>query len=145
MRLNKTKSLLVLLLCWVSATVMGQEQQPFKGEIYNDEYKLTLKMDFYAKNITVPRQEAYGEVDGYFRSYESFAIWLVTGTELVNATTAQLDVINDYGSEDFTAVLKLNADGTYTLTKKQGSTFKFPVRGKWQKIPATLVFKKVGK
>ena len=56
--------------------------------------------------------------------------------------TAEIEVANDYGSEDFTAVLKVEKDGTYSYKKKDGSTLKFAVKGKWQKLPGSLEFKK---
>ena len=42
--------------------------------------------------------------------------------------------------ENYRIYLKLNADGSYSYKKKDGSTLKFAVRGKWQRLPATLEF-----
>ena len=46
----------------------------------------------------------------------------------------------DYGSEDLTAELKRNSDGTYTLTRLAGSTMKIVVNNKWVKIPKDITF-----
>ncbi|MCD8202099.1 MAG: hypothetical protein LUD48_00445 [Prevotella sp.] len=131
-------SLNTLLISHISA----QEQKPFNVEISNDEYKIYIKMNLYDKDIIAPDNEALGKVDGYFGSTQSTNKWLITSSKIVNKKTAEIEVINDYGSEDFTAVIKLNDDGTYSYQKKNGSTLKFAVNSKWQKIPGNLTFTK---
>ena len=59
-----------------------------------------------------------------------------------NKTTARLEIVNDYGSEDLTATLTLNGDGTFTLKHLDGSTIKIAVNKKWVKLQKTLVFKR---
>ena len=93
----------------------------------------------------MPGQSVLGEVEGYFTSKQGRTTWLVVSSELVDERTAVIEVVNDYGSEDFTAELKANADGTYSYKKKGGSTLKFAVMGKWQKIPGRLTLVKRGK
>ena len=99
-------------------------------------------MNLYDKDVTVPGQDVYGQVDGYIGSTQSRNIWLVISSEIIDGRTAELEVVNDYGSEDFKAELKLNDDGTYTFKKKGGSTMKFAVKGKWQKIPGSFELQK---
>lgn len=112
--------------------------KPFKAYLVNDEYKMFLRLNLYDKDVKVPGQDVYGELDGYFGSQQGSGVWLITSSELKSGRTATLEVINDYGSEDFTATLRLNPDGSYTLKRHGGSTLKFAVRGKWQKLPATI-------
>lgn len=114
------------------------QARPFKAYLYNKEYKIYLRINLYEKDIKVPGQELYGLLDGYIGSNQSGNMWMITSSEIKNATTAEIEVINDYGSEDFTATLRLNRDGSYTLKKNGGSTLKFGVRGKWQKLPGTI-------
>lgn len=40
-------------------------QQPFVGRFYNEEYHIFLDINFNEKNIIVPNQEVFGELDGY--------------------------------------------------------------------------------
>ena len=49
-------------------------------------------------------------------------------------------MINDYGSEDFTATLSQKNDSVYVFQYNDGSTFKMPYNGKWQKLPKKLEF-----
>lgn len=115
---------------------------PFKVYLKNDEYKIYMRLNLYGKDIRVPGQDVFGLLDGYIGSSQGSGLWLITASKLKGERTAEIDVINDYGSEDFTATLHVNPDGTYTMKKNGGSTLKFGVRGKWQKLPGTVVFKK---
>jgi len=115
-------------------------EKPFKAYLVNEEYKVFMRLNLYDKDVKVPGQDVYGELDGYIGSLQGSGVWLITASELKGDRTATLEVINDYGSEDFTATLRLNPDGSYTLKRHGGSTMKFAVRGKWQKLPATIGF-----
>lgn len=135
-----TRLLITFVLGLIPLLASAQEERPFDVTLDNDEYKIYMRLNLYDKNLTVPGQDVLGEVDGYIASRQSRTTWLVVGSEIVDAKTARLEVVNDYGSEDFTAELKLNSDGTYSYKKKDGSTLKFAVRGKWQKLPGSLEF-----
>ena len=111
----------------------------FIGEYYNDEYKVFIKINFVDKDILVPGQEILGELDGFFGSTQSSHIWAITSSD-IKGDTAQIEVINNYGSEDFTATIIIKNDGTLEFKHLSGSTFKFPVNKKWQKLPSKLLF-----
>ena len=132
------KLLFLFVMSLVSAAAVAQQGRPFDTTIRNEEYKIYIRLNLYDKNITVPGQDVLGEVDGYFGSTQSSTKWIVVASRLIDGRTAEIEVTNDYGSEDFTAVLKVEKDGTYSYKKKDGSTLKFAVRGKWQKIPGNL-------
>jgi hypothetical protein len=51
-------------------------------------------------------------------------------------------MINDYGSEDLTATLTVQGDSVFVLKQESGSTLKVPHKGKWQKLPKTMEFKR---
>ena len=104
--------------------------------------KIYITMNLYDKNVDVPGQAVLGKVDGFIASKQSTGKWIIVSSQIKSKNEAEIEVINDYGSEDFTAVIKRNSDGTYSYTKKGGSTLKFAVRGKWQKIPGSLEFVK---
>ena len=132
------KLLFLFVMSLVSAAAVAQQGRPFDTTIRNEEYKIYIRLNLYDKNITVPGQDVLGEVDGYFGSTQSSTKWIVVASRLIDGRTAAIEVVNDYGSEDFTATLKVNDDGTYEYKKDGGSTLKFAVRGKWQKIPGNL-------
>ena len=136
------KIIFTLLMAVAALQVMAQEARPFDTTIHNEEYKIYIKMDLYDKDITVPGQDVLGEMDGYFGSTQSRSMWMIVSSRLIDERTAEIEVANDYGSEDFTAVLEVEKDGTYSYKKKDGSTLKFAVKGKWQKLPGSLEFKK---
>ena len=121
--------------------VHGQSVEPFKCKFVNDEYQIYLKLNAYEQNITVPDQEIYGELPGYFGSKRDSRQWLVIECEIINNNTVEMKVVNDYGSEDFTARLTLNSDGTYTLKHLEGSTYKIVVDSKYVKIPKKIEMK----
>lgn len=134
--------LFVMLLHLTAAIAAAQEERPFDATIRNEEYKIHIRLNLYDNNVKVPGQDVLGEVGGYFGSTQSSTKWFIVGSSIIDERTAEIEVINDYGSEDFTATLKAGADGTYTYKKEDGSTLKFAVKGKWQKLPSRLELKK---
>lgn len=97
-------------------------------------------MDFYNNSIKVPYQEIYGELPGFFGDKQDGRKWLFTDATIKNKNTAELQIINDYGSEDLTATLTQTNDSTYILRQGKGSTIKIARNRKWQKMPNELVF-----
>lgn len=112
----------------------------FDTYIYNNVYNIYIKMNLYDKDIIADGQEVFGELDGFIGSDNCTQVWLITSSEIKNNNSAVIEVTNNYGSEDFTAKITVNKDGTYTLKHTGGSTLKFPVNGKWQKIPSAITF-----
>ena len=119
--------------------VTSNDSIAFIGEFHNNEYNVYIKINFIDKNILVPGQKILGELDGYFGSTQSSHIWPITSSE-VEGSTAKIEVINNYGSEDFTASIILKDNNTLEFKHLKGSTFKFPVNKKWQKLPSKLTF-----
>lgn len=132
------KAFALFVVCLVSALAVAQEARPFDVEIKNDEHKIYIKMNLYDKDVTVAGQDVLGQMDGYIGSTQSTGKWFIVASRVVKEDEAEVEVVNDYGSEEFTATIKANADGTYTYNKKGGSTLKFAVKGKWQKIPGKV-------
>ena len=68
---------------------------------------------------------------------------MITGVEISNdGKKANIELVNDYGSEDLTAELRLLNDGTYQLKQMEGSTLKVASKSKWLKLPKILIFNK---
>ena len=124
----------------------GKDSTTFKGYLYNAQYDVYIRMDFYHNNVTVPYQEIYGPMPGFFGDKQDGRKWLFTDATIKDAKTAEIQIINDYGSEDLEAKLIYNPhDGSYTLERTGGSTMKIVVNRQWVKIPKKLVFKKNNK
>jgi hypothetical protein len=119
--------------------VTSNDSIAFIGEFHNNEYNVYIKINLIDKDILVPGQEILGELDGYFGSTQSSHIWPITSSE-VEGSSAKIEVINNYGSEDFTASIILKNNNTLEFKHLKGSTFKFPVNKKWQKLPSKLTF-----
>jgi len=114
--------------------------EPFVGHYVNREYGVHLHINMTEKNIVVPDQEIFGELDGYFGCNGCTTVWPIVAAERqgAKAPTALIDVINNYGSEDFTATLTATDDTTLVFEHRGGSTFKFPVNKKWHKVPSKM-------
>ena len=125
----------------VKTTALEKQADPFKAHLVNDECQVWLDIDFINKNIIIPGQEIFGELPGYFGAKRDTRKWIISEAT-VKGKTAKLLIINDYGSEDLTAELRLNSNGTYTLKQLDGSTIKIVVNNKWLKIPKEIVFKR---
>ncbi len=70
----------------------------FKAHLVNDEFQVWMDIDFYHNNITVPRQEIFGEVPGYFGAVRDTRKWIISDAT-IKGKKAQLTIINEYGSE----------------------------------------------
>ena len=118
-----------------------QSSKPFRAYLYNTDYEVFMRLDLYGESITVPGQELYGELPGYLGKKHNSFCWLITSSK-IDGEKAELQMINDYGSEDLTATLTVENDSLYVLRQVEGSTLKVPKDGKWQKLPSKLVFKR---
>ncbi|MBO4893106.1 MAG: hypothetical protein J5502_10925 [Prevotella sp.] len=130
----------ILVLTAISASAQ-QEKKPFRAYLYNSEYDVFLRIDFYDESITVPGQDLYGSLPGYLGKTHNTFCWLIT-TAKVKGHTAHIALINDYGSEDLTATLTVKNDSLYELKQVEGSVLRVPKNGKWQKLPKTLTLKR---
>ena len=136
------KLILATLLVMTAISVSAQqENRPFRAHLYNSEYDVFLRIDFYDENITVPGQDLYGSLPGYLGKTHNSFCWLIT-TAKVKGHTAHIALINDYGSEDLTATLTVKNDSIYELKQVEGSALKVPKDGKWQKLPKVLTLKR---
>ena len=137
------KSILTMAFCLLSVLTMAQDEaKPFRAYLYNAEYEVYLRIDFYDETVLIPGNELYGQLPGYLGKQNNSFCWPITTAKLKNKHTAEISLINDYGSEDLTATLTCENDSTYTLKQGKGSTLKVPKNGKWQKLPSTLPFKR---
>ena len=123
-------------------TVSAQKTaKPFRAYLYNNDYEVFMRIDLYDERITVPGQDLYGELPGYLGKKNNTFCWLITSAK-IEGNKAELQMINDYGSEDLTATLTAENDSLYVLKQVGGSSLKVPKEGKWQKLPSKLVFKR---
>ena len=140
MNANMKTVFITIALCLYCIVGKAQTNKPFIGTFNNNEYNIYLKLNLYDKNIIVPQQEIFGEVDGFVGDYKDSRKWLITGSKINKDNTATISIINDYGSEDLTAILTLTNDTTIQLTQKDGSTIKIARNRKWVKLPSKLYF-----
>ena len=138
--MKKTIATMLLLLSLLQANAQ-EKRGPFRAYLFNKEYNVFLKIDFYKQNITVPGQDLYGELPGYLSKSSNTFCWLITSVE-VKGNTATLQMINDYGSEDLTATLTAESDSVFVLKQIDGGTLKVPNNGKWQKLPKSIELKR---
>ena len=134
------RRIVLLLLMAASLTAIAQKPANFKGRMVNDEYQVYINIDFYRQRIVVPGQEILGQLAGYLGDECDGRKWLFTEAKVETDAKATIAVINDYGSEDLTATLTVNPDGTYTLRQEKGSVLKIARNRKWVKLPKSLVF-----
>ena len=138
--MKKTIATILLLLSLLQANAQ-EKSGPFRAYLFNKEYNVFLKIDFYKQDITVPGQDLYGELPGYLSKRSNTFCWLITSVN-VKGNTATLQMINDYGSEDLTATLTAKSDSIFVLKQIDGGTLKVPNNGKWQKLPKTMELKR---
>lgn len=131
------------LLMLQSTTIWAQKQgDSFRAYLYNKTYNVYLRINLYDQDVTVPGQELYGKLPGYLGKLHNSFCWVITSCEIKDEKKAELQLINDFGSEDLTATLSRENDSIYVLKQGSGNTIKVPNNGKWQKLPKTLEFKR---
>lgn len=131
----------IFIIIFFAIFPMMASSQSLSGYYYNEEYQLYLRINAEKKDIIVPGQDIYGELAGYFGTKRDGRLWLITEIEYDGNRMAEISVINDYGSEDFTATLTENNDHEITMRHKKGSTFKIVVNNKYVKIPKEIKLK----
>jgi hypothetical protein len=140
------KIISTLIFSAIGIVTMGQnssapkDSTTFRGYLYNREYGIYIDFDFYHNNIQVPNQEIYGELPGYLGDYQDARKWLFVSAQIKGNKKADLNIINDYGSEDLKATLTVKNDSTYILRQNEGSTLKIARNRKWVKLPTQLEF-----
>ena len=135
------KVILLSLMHWIFVTNL-QAQKQFAGYFYNNEYNVYLKIDLHGDGIEVPGHELFGLLPGYLGKKNNNFFWLITTKEIKSKKAATIELINYYGSEDLTASFTMKNDSTYVLKQLKGSDLKVPNKGKWQKLPTEMIFKK---
>lgn len=142
------KTVLIVIAAFISLglaaqnSVLRKDSTTFKGYLYNEKYNVYIVMDFYHNNVTVPNQEIYGEMPGYFGDRQDGRKWLFTDAKIISKDKAEIQITNDYGSEDLTATLTAIDGKKFRLRKKEGSTLKIARNRKWLKMPNELDFVK---
>ena len=137
------KLIAISLFCILSISMRAQSNNgPFHAYLFNIEYDVYMRINFYDENISVPGQDLLGQVPGFLSKKNYTFAWLITSAT-IKGDKAHLALINDYGSEDLSATPTRKNDSIFVLKQENGSTLKVPAKGgKWQKLPKTLEFKR---
>lgn len=142
--MKKALPLFISLLLCTAALAQRQKALPdsttFRGTLYNKEFDVYMQLDLYHANVIVPNQEIYGPLPGFFGDKQDARKWLFTKVTIKSANIAEIQLINDYGSEDLTATLTRQNDTTFVLKQEEGSTLKIARNRKWVKLPKSLTF-----
>jgi len=133
--------MLLALLLPAAAFAQVNEARPFQAYLFNEEYAVYMRINFYEQDIVIPGQELYGPLPGYLGKEGYTFCWPIVEAE-VQEQKATLKMVNDYGSEDLTAQLRQLSDSVYELRQLKGSTLKMPESRKWKKLPPVLQLKR---
>ena len=135
------KTMILTMLLLLSAVVSAQQElQPFKGYFTNEELEVYMRLNLY-EDMDIPEHELLGPLPGYLAKQHNGFYWLITSATIKNGK-ASVEFINDYGSEDLSATLRMPNDSTLILEQGRGSTIKVPKNGKWFKLPSKITFRR---
>ncbi|MCR4958156.1 MAG: hypothetical protein K6B13_06070 [Prevotella sp.] len=133
----------ILLAAFMLMGVLGAKAQqadgPFRAYLYNNEYKVFMRLNLYEQDVVISWQEMFGQLPGFLAKEGNNYCWIITDFT-IDGNKAELEITNDYGSEDLTATLTQVNDTVYTLRQNSGSTLKVPEKKSWKKLPTTLTF-----
>ena len=97
------KRLLLLLVFAVMALgIMAQSdkaESAFNTYVYNEEYQVYLDLCLDGEGVSVPGQDVFGVVPGYFGAVRDSRKWLITSFKHSGKNSVKLDIVNDYGKE----------------------------------------------
>lgn len=136
------KNIIAIAIFLVLSSDVFAQQDAFRAYLYNNEYDVYLRINFYDQDVQVPGQDIYGPLPGFLGKRHNSFCWVITSCRVKNEREAQMDLINDFGSEDLTATLTRKNDSIYFLRQETGSTLKVPHNGKWRKLPKTIEMKR---
>ena len=131
--------LVAMLFCATGLMAQQSDSTVFKGYLYNKEYNVYMRINFYDRDVVISWQELFGQLPGFLAKEGSSYCWIVTDVE-VDGERATLELVNDSGSDDLVATLTQQNDSTYVLRQGKGATMRGPNSGKWQKLPQQLTF-----
>ena len=98
---NKILHIVLLLLLVLQAGAQKHtESKPFRAYLINNEYDVYLRINFYEQDVKVPGQELYGPLPGYLGKEHNSFCWVITSCKLKGDDQAEMQLINDFGSED---------------------------------------------
>lgn len=132
---------ITLCLCtlWGCFIYAQSDSTTFHTYLYNKEYQVYMRINFYNQDVVIPGQELLGPLPGYLGKERNSFCWPIVSVE-TKGQKAHLQMVNDYGSEDLEAILTRQNDSIYILKQGKGSVLKVPNNGKWQKLPNPLPF-----
>ena len=141
--MTPNKVIFSALLLMLPTMIWAQKQgDSFRAYLFNNTYNVYLRINFYDQDVTVPGQELYGRLPGYLGKLHNSFCWVITSCDIKSEKKAELQLINDFGSEDLNATLTRENDSIYILKQGAGSTIKVPNNGKWQKLPKIVELKR---
>ena len=139
------RPLFALIALFATLALHAQKDSTaFRAYLYNNEFKVFLRINFDQKDLIIPGQDLLGPLPGYLGKEGYTFCWPIVSAE-TKGKKAHLQMVNDYGSDDLEAELTYQTDSTYVFRQGKGSTIKIPDGGKWQKLPRVLTFKRMGK
>ena len=81
------KAIVIALLTIVSLSMNAQQNNDsFRAYLFNKEYEVYMRINFYDQNITVPGQELYGELPGYLGKERNSFCWVITSCEVAGSS-----------------------------------------------------------
>lgn len=131
----------IMLMGVLGIKAQQQVEEPFRAYLFNNEYNVFMRINFYEQDVVISWQELFGPLPGFLAKEGNNYCWIITDFK-IDGDKAELEMTNDYGSEDLTATLTCVNDSVYTLRQNSGSTLKVPEKKGWRKLPTTLTFVK---
>ena len=111
--------LLTLVSVLIGTAQNVKSENVFHTYIYNDEYKVYMDVNLYDANISVPGQDVFGMVPGFFGALRDSRKWLVTDAKIVGKSKAKLE------KKYLKIRRRVNEDKSLKLTEIPANEFKF--------------------
>jgi hypothetical protein len=79
----------------------SSKEDSFRAYLYNKEFEVYLRINFYEQNITVPGQELYGELPSYLGKKRNSFCWAITSAKVIDEQKEKKEqLIGDYAKKN---------------------------------------------
>lgn len=122
-----------------SAQSQAQEKPVMRGNYYNKDLNISLKLNAYSKSIAVPGFEmdsCYGYLQGAING-----TWVMLKVKEQDADRVLIRTVSDRGGDACDLEIKAVPEGV-TLRQTDGQPIKGVANGKYVKLPKVITFSK---
>lgn len=133
------KAILFMLVCMTSLMINAQEA--LNGNYFNEDFKISLKVNLAEKTIKAPDLDDFDECYGYFEGNIN-GVWVIMKIKDNKGGKVTVRAISDRGYDAQDMLIKMIDEETFEFSLLTEQNMKGIKDNKYAKLPKVLTFKK---